>query len=65
MPQRKSLDELTGLSRQRRWQIKKAAAGLCEICGRPRTSDSLNFCRKHLRASRVNSIRNYYKRKAS
>lgn len=34
--ERKSLDELTGLSRQRRWQLRQQAAGKCQICGKPR-----------------------------
>ncbi len=34
--ERKSLDEVTGLSRQRRWQLRQQAAGKCQICGKPR-----------------------------
>ena len=36
IPERKSLDEITGLSRQRRWQLRQIAAGKCQKCGRVR-----------------------------
>lgn len=29
------LSKRTGISRQRRWQLRKAAAGLCGTCGKP------------------------------
>lgn len=34
--ERQSLDEITGLSRQRRWQLRQQAHGKCSICGKPR-----------------------------
>ena len=52
-PEHKSLDEITGLSRQRRWQLRRLAHGLCEICGLPRTAKgSTTLCPKHLLARR-------------
>ncbi len=50
-----NLDEQTGMSRQRRWQLKKAASGLCTICGKPKVSG--DFCAVHLEANRKNSNR--------
>ena len=35
-----------GLSRQRRWQIKKTLGGGCEKCGRERKSFK-NYCDRH------------------
>lgn len=56
IPERKSLDEITGLSRQRRWQLRRIAAGGCQICGKPRTEKGTEtFCPKHARARRVNA----------
>jgi hypothetical protein len=44
----KSLDEITGMSRQRRWQLRRVKAGLCQICGKPRTDKGTNtYCPKH------------------
>lgn len=49
----------TPVSRQRKWQLKKAEAGLCIQCGKPRGCDSKALCidcrdkrRKYLRAAR-------------
>ncbi len=30
------LDEETGMSRQRRWQLKQREQGKCTICGKPK-----------------------------
>ncbi len=50
---RPSLDETTGLSRQRRWQLRRVHAGLCQICGRPRTAKGSDTrCAKHAKANR-------------
>ena len=52
-PDRKSLDEITGLSRQRRWQLRRVQAGLCQICGKPRTNKGSDTrCAKHIKANR-------------
>ena len=52
-PERKSLDEITGMSRQRRWQLRRIEAGLCQICGRPRTAKGTDtYCPKHARVNR-------------
>jgi len=62
VPERKSLDELTGMSRQRRWQIRRVLAGLCQICGKPRTAKgSDTLCRTHVRARQ----KNHAKRRAA
>jgi hypothetical protein len=51
---RESLDDLTGLSRQRRWQLRRIEAGLCQICGRPRTAKGSDTrCAKHARINRA------------
>lgn len=38
------MSEEKKLSRQRRWQLKKKAAGLCQICGKPGPG---GFCEHH------------------
>lgn len=48
------VDEFTerqGISRQRRWQLRKLAAGKCKICGRKRVN--AKYCRVH--RQRINS----------
>jgi len=48
-----------GVSRQRLWQIKKIAAGLCMICGKPRYGAT--YCKFHhvkYRMDRRNRIGN-------
>lgn len=44
---------MTLISRQRRWQLKKQAMGLCVICGKPRHSESKIHCPKHVMALRL------------
>ena len=39
------------LSRQRRWQIKKRAAGLCIICGKKAVNDW--YCQRHKIAQNI------------
>ncbi len=52
-PDRKTLDEITGMSKQRRWQLRRVQAGLCQICGKPRTDKgSTTRCAKHIKANR-------------
>jgi hypothetical protein len=54
IPDRKSLDETSGLSRQRRWQLRKVHAGLCQICGKPRTAKgSTIHCPRHAKLHRL------------
>lgn len=42
-------DEFTSLkvSPQRRYQLRRAAAGLCRLCGAPEASPGLGYCEKH------------------
>lgn len=36
------------MSRQRRWQLRRTQAGLCQICGKPRTAKGTDTrCPKH------------------
>lgn len=48
-------DQFTDLpvSRQRRWQLRKMAAGKCLVCGRPKIN--AKFCRMHRK--RINAKR--------
>lgn len=36
-----------GLSRQRRWQLRKLAAGRCCECGQRRSRTNRNYCEHH------------------
>ncbi len=42
-------DEFTSLrvSPQRRYQLRRAAAGLCRLCGAPEAHPGLGYCEKH------------------
>lgn len=56
-------DQFAGLaaSRQRKWQMRKAAEGLCVICGKPAVTNW--FCPFHTKQGRdIN--RNRYRLKA-
>jgi len=35
------------VSRQRVWQVRKQAAGVCRSCGQPRVKGSALYCRVH------------------
>ena len=48
------------LSRQRRWQIKKRAAGLCIICGKKAVNDW--YCQRHKLAQNI-LIREWMRRR--
>jgi hypothetical protein len=52
-----------GLTKQRRWQLKKAAQGLCITCGRAANGSKLH-CKKHQEAFNRNK-RDYYHRQKS
>lgn len=41
------------MTRQRRWQLKKLKAGLCQICSAPRLPNSKVFCLRHLKQGRA------------
>ena len=45
--------ERKGLSRQRRWQLRKAEQGRCITCGKPQ--DTGKFCAEHWAKHRVGS----------
>jgi hypothetical protein len=52
--ERKTADEITGLSRQRRWQLRKVADGKCAICGKARTEKGTkDRCPKHAKLDRA------------
>ncbi len=36
---------MTTISRQRKWQLRKKALGLCTICGKESTT--ADYCKKH------------------
>ena len=52
-------DKFTSLkvSRQRRYQLRREAAGLCRLCGDKATPESA-YCKKHLAAQRRHVRRN-------
>lgn len=41
------------MTRQRAWQLRKQAAGLCVICGKPKADGSKQSCLEHLEKNRV------------
>lgn len=45
------------LSRQRKWQLRKAARGLCVLCGRPTTGS--NHCLEHMEKNRDSNARRF------
>ena len=47
------MTEKKKLSRQRRWQIKKQAAGLCIICGNKAVNNF--YCQRHKLAQNIRS----------
>lgn len=53
------VDEFTGLklSRQRKWQLRKAAQGLCVLCGKPTTGS--NHCLEHMEKNRDSNARRF------
>lgn len=57
-------DQFTGLkiTRQYRYQLRKAAKNKCVICGRPRSRRSATYCAKHLEAARLRSKQLYRER---
>jgi hypothetical protein len=56
-------DEPKKVSRQRRWQMKQAAAGKCIICGNPICKRSSRLCEKHRLQANVISTRHQRKMK--
>ena len=47
--------KLKGLSRQRRYQLRREAAGKCKLCPQPAAEGGL--CKKHLRSKALASRR--------
>jgi hypothetical protein len=48
------------ISPQYRYQLRKAAASKCVICGRPRSRKSRVYCARHLAAVRIRSLKQYH-----
>lgn len=44
------------MTRQRRWQIAKKAAGLCVYCGLPVAPETTNYCPLHLEFVRARHV---------
>ena len=44
------------LSKQRRWQLKQKAAGMCTICGKPSVDGTTAFCEEHRKKNRHRSF---------
>ncbi len=57
-------DEFTDkpVSRQRKWQLRKARQGKCRACGK--TAVTLNYCREHADKAAEFSSGYYYRKKS-
>ena len=49
------------ISRQRRWQIKKKAGGMCVICGKPRIN--AGHCEEHRQQQSELKARVYHEKR--
>lgn len=50
------------ITRQYRYQLRKAAKSRCVICGRPRSRRSATYCASHLEAARKQQRERYRER---
>lgn len=56
---KKVSDYPKGVSKQRRWQVRKEAEGKCALCGKPICQESVRYCQEHLESNRKRARERY------